>query len=53
MEIERLALCTRKVLIMKEQNSVENSAYLVLDIELLLTVLSNVERKPTLKESAF
>ena len=49
-----MALCTIRVVKIKDTYYfIENSAYFVLEIELLLTVLSNFEREASNKDSAF
>ena len=49
-----MVVCTSRVLKMKEHLPVhKDSAYFVLKIELLLTLLSDFERKAALKDSAF
>ena len=51
MEIVRIIVCTSRVV--NTYHFVKSSAYLVLKIELLLTKLSNFERKAGLKDLAF
>ena len=51
MEIVGVVASSSRVMNMK-QHLVGNSAYLVLKIELLLTVLSNFEREVALEDSA-
>ena len=54
MEILEVVVCTARVVKMRNTYYfIENSAYFVLEIELLMTVLSNFEREATLKGSAF
>ena len=53
-EIVEVAVCTIRVAKMKEHLLfIDNSAYFVLEIELLLTVLCNFEREASNKDSAF
>ena len=52
-EIIALVVCSSRVVKVKEHHFVENPAYVLLKIELLLTMLSNFEREVDLKNSAF
>ena len=54
MEIAGVIVSTSRAVKMKESyHSVENPEYLILTIDLLLTVLSNFETEVALKDSAF
>ena len=51
LEIVGVVVCTSRVMKMKSTyHFVKNSEYFVLKIELLLTVLSNFERKAAIKD---
>ena len=53
-EIVEVVLCT--ISVVKRRSTyyfIQNAAYFVLEIELLLTVLCNFEREAALKASAF
>ena len=53
-EILGVVVCTIRVVKMKEHLPfVKNSGYFVFKIDLLITVLSNLERKAAIKDSAF
>ena len=53
-EILGVVVCAIRVVKMKEHLLfVKNSGYFVFKIDLLITVLSNFERKAAIKDSAF
>ena len=53
-EIDGVVVCTNRVVKLKSTyHFVENSAHFVFKIELLLTVLSNFEKKAALEDSTF